>query len=347
MSRARSGPAAVRGRVPGPGGVFTLADGLLGPGLIPVDEAIDLVLAEWALAAGRGDIAASTVETHGKVVETLRKFAKVKKLQFVDDLDSVALHSWYSAPAARTGELPTVTMVALRQSVARSMYRTLAFLGITDRDITVAVPALRKPARAVRPLTEAQVQSLKKAAVLRRREHSGSAKGPATLALALLGLQSKEIPATLVSDIDFPGGTVWAHDGGVRYAERFVPIDDAWAWQALAERVQFLQRTHGVKATSMSVAYEVGKTRGGSAPKNQAASTSNQLDEIFKHAGVKQPGRIRLASLNEYVAKRVYAETGSFVEVAARLGMRSLDAVAHIVDEEWLNRRLAEGIRKP
>ena len=51
---------------------------------------------------------------------------------------------------------------------------------------------------------------------------------------------------------------------------------------------------------------------------------------------------MRIASLNEYVAQRVYSQTGSFIEVAARLGMRSLDAVAHIVDKNWFDNRLAE-----
>jgi hypothetical protein len=76
--------------------------------------------------------------------------------------------------------------------------------------------------------------------------------------------------------------------------------------------------------------------------KNPSAATSNTLDGIFKDAGVKQPGRVRIASLNEYVACRVYEETGSLIEVAVRLGMRSLDAVAHIVDPNWFDELLTK-----
>ena len=60
---------------------------------------------------------------------------------------------------------------------------------------------------------------------------------------------------------------------------------------------------------------------------------------------MKQPGRVRIASLNEYVAVRVYEETGSLMEVAVRLGMRSLDAAAHIVDPNWFDNLLTEGTR--
>jgi integrase len=342
VSRGRSGPARKQGRVPGPQGVFVLADGLVGPGLMPVQEAIDAVQAEWEKAASRGDIAMATTQTHAKVLATLAKFARTQNIDYVDDLDAVVLHSWYQAPAARTGSLPTTNSVALRQSVSRSLFRTMALLGITDRDVTVAVPALRRPDRVVNPLTVKQVQELKNASIRRSQSHPGSTKGPAALALALLGLQSKEIPATRVCDIDLPAGTVWAHAGGVRISERLVPIDDSWAWKSLAERVHFLQKKFGDAAKHMPVAYEQGKTRGGSSPKNPAAATSNVLDGIFKDAGVKQPGRVRIASLNEHVAQRVYIQTGSFIEVAARLGMRSLDAVAHIVDKNWFDNRLAE-----
>ena len=313
---------------------------------MPLAEAITLVLNEWRAAVDRGEFAPQTLDTHVKVLNTLAKFAVARNISTVADLDAVALHSWYRAATARTGEMPTQNMVALRQSVARGLFRTMARLGITDRDVTVAVPALRRPDRAVHPLTAGQVQKLKDASIRRRDAHSGSSKGPAALALALLGLQSKEIPATQVGDIDFIAGTVWAHDGGARVTERHVPIDDAWAWRMLAERVQYLQKTHGEAATTMPVAYEPGKSRGGSSPKNPAAATSNTLDGIFKDAGVKQPGRIRIASMNEYVAIRVYAETGNLMDVAVRLGMRSLDAVAHIVHKNWFDERLTTGAQE-
>lgn len=342
VSRQHSGAPRKQGRVPGPNGLFVLASGLSGPGQMPVCDAIELVKAEWAQAVCRGELAAGTLETHCKVLATLAKFAKAQGCVLVSDLDAVVLHSWYRAPAARSKELPTLNTVSLRQSVARAFFRTMAFLGVTDRDVTVAVPALRRPERSVNPLNEKQVDALKRASGVRRTNHSGSAKGPAALALALLGLQSKGIPATRVKDIDFIAGTVSAHDGGARFVDRVVPIDDSWAWRTLAERVQYLQRLHAEKTNDIPVAYEPGARRGSTAPVNPAAATSNTLDEIFKNAGVKQPGRIRLASLNEYVALRVYEQTGSFVEVAARLGMRSLDAVAHIVDDGWLARRLNE-----
>lgn len=343
MTRARSGAQAKRGRVPGPQGVFMLAEGLQAKGAIDISDAVSLVLAAWDLAAANGEIAAGTLKTHGKVLSTLQRFAQNCGAKQIRDLDAQLLALWYASLGSRTGEKPTTNMMVLRRSVARSMFRTLSALGITDLDITSQVAAIRRPARVVRPLTDADIRKLQQASVRRRRVHSGSAKGPAALALGLLGLQSGEIPSVRVCDINFVDGTVFAHGGGVRYSERLVTINDVWAWKMLAERVQYLQSQHGSEADSIPVAYEPGKTRGGKSPKNPAAATSSTLDEIFKDAGVKQPGRIRIASLNEYVALRVYADTGNLMDVAARLGMRSLDRVAAIVDPNWFDDQIQRG----
>lgn len=343
VSRGRSGEPRKSGRMPRPAGMFTLAPGLRERGDVAVADAITLVLAEWDLMVQRGELAVTTLRTHSAVLTLLQRYLKNRGISRVADIDSASLHAWFHASTTRGGKPPTANTIGLRQSVARAMYRTFAALGITDLDVTSAVPALRKPARVVRPLTEADVLKLKKASVRGRREHSGSSKAPAALALALLGLQSKEIPATRVKDVDLIEGTVLAHDGGARVFDRLVPIDDTWAWTTLAERVQYLQKTHGPLAADMPLAYEKGTTRGGTSTANPAAATSNTIDKVFADAGVKQPGRIRIASLSEYVAIRVYRATGSFVEVAFRLGMSSLDAVAHIVHDDWLADRKQAG----
>lgn len=308
---------------------------------MPIAKAVDLVLAEWAKAVDRGEITAATAETHGKVLATFVKFMKARGVVTVADIDARLLHEWTRSLNSRGGGHPTANMVNLRRSVARSLYRTLALLGITDQDITVAVSAPPRPPRAVAPLNEAQVGDLKQASLVRRGAHSGSSKAPAALALALLGAQSKEIPAVRVCDVNFLEGSVFVHSGGDRTFDRWLPLDDPWAYQSLAERVQYLQKNYGAAASAMPVAYLQGRTRGGAGLRNPAAATSNTLDKIFKDAGVKQPGRVRIASLSEYVALRVYRATGDLMEVAYRLGMSSLDAAAHIVDDAWLARRLS------
>jgi len=42
-----------------------------------------------------------------------------------------------------------------------------------------------------------------------------------------------------------------------------------------------------------------------------------------------------LESLREWLAAKVFAETGRVEAVAARLGMASLDAAAHLVGYNW------------
>lgn len=49
---------------------------------------------------------------------------------------------------------------------------------------------------------------------------------------------------------------------------------------------------------------------------------------VVRDAAVKQPGRNRVASINEYVAGRVFSEPQRLEAVAVRLGLRSLDVAA-------------------
>ena len=59
------------------------------------------------------------------------------------------------------------------------------------------------------------------------------------------------------------------------------------------------------------------------------------ITKALDRAGLKQPGHIRVAAINEYVAAKVFAQTGRVEAVAARLGMRSLDAAAHLLGLDW------------
>jgi hypothetical protein len=50
---------------------------------------------------------------------------------------------------------------------------------------------------------------------------------------------------------------------------------------------------------------------------------------------LKVNGVTRVASITEYVARRVFLETGRVEAVAARLGLRKLDDAAHLCGYDW------------
>lgn len=50
----------------------------------------------------------------------------------------------------------------------------------------------------------------------------------------------------------------------------------------------------------------------------------------------------RAESIREWLAARVFAQTGSLEAVAVRLGMSSLDTAAHLVGYDWVKTLTAD-----
>lgn len=115
---------------------------------------------------------------------------------------------------------------------------------------------------------------------------------------------------------------------------RFVPIDDDWAREALHTRIEVLRR-QSLPAEDLldrRIAYD-GTS---SDPNRRSAASAMALVKLMRTARVYSPGRTRAESIREWLAGRVFAETGRVEAVASRLGMRSLDAAAHIVGYDWV-----------
>ncbi len=59
------------------------------------------------------------------------------------------------------------------------------------------------------------------------------------------------------------------------------------------------------------------------------------VGKIIERAGIKVNGVTRVASVTEYVARRVFLRTGRVEAVAARLGLSKLDDAAHLCGYDW------------
>lgn len=59
-------------------------------------------------------------------------------------------------------------------------------------------------------------------------------------------------------DVDLTAGLVWVHDGGERFAPRWLPIDNAWSRDALAARITALREciTDPDELAAATLAYE-------------------------------------------------------------------------------------------
>lgn len=318
------------GRVERPDGPFVLRAGLPMPGAMPVAEAADLVVAEWVRQAAAGQISEGTVGTHTAHLRRLVKFAQAQGAPMVCDLTANLLLVWTNAANAYTGEpAPDSTRYA-RKSVASSFFLTCFRLGITDQNPAQALPSRKQRERYVHPFPPEHIDRLKDASAPRMWE----TKGPAALALVLLGCSSGEVGTIRCRDIHLADMLVNAHGGGDRYAQRWLPIDDPWVFDALAARLRALADKHPDDWADRYVAYDPQPGKDDDA-RRRAAATSMTVGKIIERAGLKVNGVTRVASITEYVARRVFLETGRVEAVAARLGLSKLDDAAHICGYDW------------
>ena len=137
-----------------------------------------------------------------------------------------------------------------------------------------------------------------------------------------------------MNDVDLPNRRVWAHGGGYRFRDRWITLEDDWCVAAIARRIEVVRSDpRQLQTADPWLVYRPHPTT--PTEKRQAASIGPTLTGLLKTAGVYEPGVIRVESIREWLAARVFAETGRIEDVALRLGMSSLDAAAHLVGYEW------------
>lgn len=318
------------GGVQRPQDTFVLRPDIPMPGAYPIAAAVEEVLADWWRQTGSGTLTESTRETHSKVLRTLAKYARSRGARVVCDISNEILNDWMFAPNAYTGEPVADTTPGLRRAVASAFYYTCFNLGITDVNAAATLPSTQHPQRYVCPFTAEQIDALKEASQF---AHRGT-KSPAALALALLGAAPGEVGSIRCEDVRLVDMLVRAHGGGSRYAERWLPIDDPWCFDQLAARLKQLAAKHPDDWQTRYVAYEPREGKDDSFARRSAA-TSTTLTKVIEKAGLKRNGVRRVASIGEYVAARVFAQTGRLEAVAARLGIDKLDDAATIVGYDW------------
>lgn len=340
--RGRAMTGSALPRRPGflrPDDSFYLAPDVPMDGAIGVGEAMTRLLADWENQVTAERIARETLDTHTSVVRTFAAYVSACGCDLVCDVSSEVVWQWVNSPATgtRAADYPSANIRRLRRTVAVAVYRTWFRLGITERNLGASLPSLPGVQRVVSAFTPDQIQALKDTADIETDGSDyviGYARTPVCLALTLVGAQAGEVGAIRVRDIDELAKAVFLHGGGSRYQQRWVPIDDDWAWQIILDRLAYLHRRYPGNGDTL-LAYLPNATSTADDLKARSAATSMSLTKLIRLAGVHTPGTTRVASINEYVAARVFAETGRVEAVAARLGLARLDVAAHLVGYDW------------
>jgi integrase len=219
----------------------------------------------------------------------------------------------------------------VRLAALRSAFDALIAAEAAVENRAANVQVGRSPSDVVpHPLTPIEVERLRVAGRLNPRD----TLRPACAALALTGATHMEIASTVVADFDSAGGRVCL--GRTTMSERVVNLDTATS-MALAARIRFVRWAAAAAWDPDSAPLAMHRPVGAYQADSVAPTVSMNLSRALRRAGIARPG-VRPRSCREYAANAVYARTGRVEDVAAQLGIVSLDSAFRLIDPDWQRR---------
>lgn len=332
MTVDRIGKPIRRNRLQVLSGPFRLASFLTAPGDIELTDAFARVSAEWDRQVKTGTVSPIIVQQYKDHIRFFHKFLASLQYTHLDQVEMPLVYRWMVSPKVNGGE-PGRSLQRNRLNAISGMFSTAILLGLHDLNPAQAINMPESKKRYVYPLTAAEVQHLKDNAAWRLRadedgRSTAESKAPAALALLLCGANSAEASKVRVTDLRLSERLVWVHGGGVRSRDRWLPIDDDWCHEALDQRALVVSGARDFDERR-PICYD------GSG--NGTAAVTTMLTKLMRETGVYKEGVNRLESVRDYAAARIFATTGSIEQVAARMGLFSLDIAAHIVGYDWLS----------
>lgn len=329
VTRRRVGDPNPRGRLERNVGVFRLRAGLSAPGEIAVADAAALVEADWWRQVDSGSISASIIEAYARDLAGLVAVMGVQEIAALSDITPNMLRAWCRMPS-NDGTPSAENSWYRRRSALRSFYETARCLGITDTNPAKSVEFPRRSGRFVNAFDDLAIAQLKRIS----RSTLGDTRLPCSLALMLCGASTRELASITVDDVDLAGQRVWLHGGGYRCRDRWVPFLDDWCAEAITQRVTEQRASLGDAAGAMWLVYRPHPKN--PTPFRQPEAASSLITGLLKKARVHVPGQTRAESIREWLAAKIFEDTGSVEQVAIRLGLASLDTAAHVVGYDWI-----------
>lgn len=329
VTRRRNGDANPRGRLERNPGPFILRNDLTGPGEISLDDAFDLIYADWSRQIDNGNIGAEIIAAYQKDLRGLRSLLAAHSVSRLAGVTPNVVLVWCQMRQPSRPE-PTLNTIYKRRSAAKSFFETAKCLGLTDANPAKHIELESRSDRYVHPYTDGQIRQLKQTSQV----VLGDTRTPAALAIVMSGATTQELAFITVDDIDLAQRRFWASGGGYRCRDRWVPFRDDWCADAVTARVRELRAAYGAQAGGVWLVYRPHPSQ--PSPTRQKSAGNGVITRLMKKARVHTAGVTRAESIREWLALRLFEETGSIEQVAVRLGVASLDAVAHLVGYDWV-----------
>jgi integrase/recombinase XerC len=241
----------------------------------------------------------------------------------VADVDVTVVTAFVQARTSR-GHRPSPATSHLRRTALRLLFRVLRSLRLAKTDPTLDLALPSRTSTRARPLTDEEVELCRWASL----GTVVATRLPAVWALAESGAAAVEIGSVGIADLDLAAGAVWL-GGSPKTRARRAPLTE-WGAVQLRRRVRDL----GPSDASQPVVYD-----GHGSPHSQRTTSAEGVRSVLERAGLTGDPDVRPRSVTAWVGRRVLAETGQIDAVARRLGLRSLDLAADLIDFDWCGER--------
>lgn len=263
---------------------------------------------------------AVTEQSFERLIELMGRFARfVSAGHGIADLSGTTramVDEFIDAPTS--GAHPSPTIRHLRRCAVRLLFRTARRLGLVDGDPTLDLELPARHPLPARPLTDAEVERCRAASLYLFE----GTRLPVAWALAEAGIRTGEMAKVTVGDVDLDHAVVRAP--GCRSAvARAVSLTE-WGAAQVGRRLRVLPAD-----PARPVVYE-----GDGSDKSKQASSCIAVKDSMTRAGLGHEPGVRPVSATAWAGRKVFDETGRIDEVAARLGMRSLDRAARLIGLE-------------
>jgi hypothetical protein len=217
------------------------------------------------------------------------------------------------------GSDPSVSLLHLRRSALRLLFRSLRESGATVGDPTLDLMLPSRSPLATRALADDEVALCRGHALWSLSD----LRRAAAWELAEATCRSVEIAQIHVVDLDLDAKRVWIH-GGRTTSPRWGYLTE-WGAVQLRRRIETLPADPATR-----VVY------GGSGDVGTGqVSASVAIGDVLTRAGLAGESDVRPASVAAWAGRRILMDTGRIDEVARRLGMSSLDRTARFVAFDW------------
>ena len=302
-------------------------------------SSVALVQRLWLAEARAGAISSATAKDYTRELAAFRGFAETLGIHSLDSIDTELCRMWIAAPIRTTSrgsrsEDKNRPSTSTRRRRQTSLRRAVHFW--LKKGLIAASPISDEVIRGhitqgSLPLTPPEVSQLRLSGRVGTRDNLR----PAMVEAALAGASQQSIALLMMTSFDVTLGVL--HIPGSRQTgERDLQLGPVGV-AAMQARVTDLTRSTSRSRQAFDPASTpllLSRGPGASRSANPSQVVASNLKRALAAAGVNRTG-VTAGSLQAFAANACYARTHRVEEVAARLGLHSLDRAMTKVDHQW------------